>query len=135
MVYCILKALVIELQEGFSVRINEPYAGKVGEVEIWELLFLIVKNWPIPTFTECYAILQVFWADMVVDRMVLWSIYTKLLLQKIDAVAFKLESRPMSGYMRDCFLKPVKECLSVAEISLVHASHFPCHFFLRLLSG
>lgn len=118
-----IKALVIELEESFSVSSSERYAGRVGEVEIWELLFLIVKNWPILTFTKCYTILQVSWADMTGGRMVLWSIYTKLRGPPAENWCCGLQVRITScvRILRDCFLKTEKEGVSVAGIPLVPA--------------
>ena len=76
------------------------------------------------------------WVEWFCD---LFTQSSEVQLQKVSVVGFKLESCPVSGYMRDCFLKTEKECLSVAGIPLVPAeqftSHCPCHFFLGLLSG
>lgn len=104
------------------MRSNEPYTGKVDAVKNWELLFLIVKNWTILTFTKCYAILRVPGADTGVSKVVLWSFsWSSENLQKFCVVGFKLETHPVSGYMGDCLSKTEKECLSVARIPLVPA--------------
>lgn len=121
-----------------SVRSNEPYAGNyAGGVEIWELLFLIVKNWPILTFIKCYAILQVSWADMTVGRTVLWSICTKLRGPPAENWCCGLQSyvRIHEGLLLKNRKRALISSWNSFGTSWAIASHCPCHFFLRLLSG
>lgn len=104
-VCCILKALVIELEGSFSMRSSETYAGMVVEIDIWEIFFLLVKNCPILTFSKCYAILQVSWADTVVGWKVLWSIYTKLRGAPAENWCCGLQVKVLTN-TRDCCSKP-----------------------------
>lgn len=138
LLYCILKALVIQLESGFLVRSNEIYTGQVDEVENWELLFLVVKIWLVLAFIKCYAILLVSGADTAIQFCDLCAQSSED-LQKFCVVW--LETHPVSGCMDSASQKQnyaflVAGILSVpAEVLLLSISlPFPSQTDLRMSS-
>lgn len=114
------------MNEWFTVWLKH-HAGAVDEAESWELLFLLVMNWSILTFTKCCAILEIPWAGVLVGRMLLWSIYTELQGPPAENWCCGLQVKITSYVMhKELFSKAEKESLSGAI-----AFHFPCHFFLK----